>query len=197
MLIGMRRGFLLLLGFALLLLLLAWPSLLRLAVERGLVLAGFKGQVQEVRGHLLLGLRLRGVVLKGEGLALEAEEVRLGYDLLGLLRKELPVSLVVRGAKVRPTWEALIPEKPGPPPAIRVVFRQLRLEETQVELPKGERLFLPPVRLTLLGENPYTFVARLPGGSFQGEARPWPRTSPPGRCATRERCGGFPSSTRG
>ncbi|WP_093005474.1 translocation/assembly module TamB domain-containing protein [Thermus arciformis] len=167
----MRRGFLLLLGFALLLLLLAWPSLLRLAVERGLVLAGFKGQVQEVRGHLLLGLRLRGVVLKGEGLALEAEEVRLGYDLLGLLRKELPVSLVVRGAKVRPTWEALIPEKPGPPPAIRVVFRQLRLEETQVELPKGERLFLPPVRLTLLGENPYTFVARLPGGSFQGEAR--------------------------
>lgn len=166
----MRRALLLLLGLVLALLLLAWPPLLRLAVERGLALSGFQGQVGEVRGHLLFGLRLRGVALRGEGLALEAQEVRLGYDLLGLLRRELPVSLVLRGARLKPTWEALIPERPGPPPAIRVVFRQLRLEDTQVELPKGRRLFLPPLRLTLAGEDPYTFIARLPGGSFQGEA---------------------------
>ncbi|TFU24922.1 translocation/assembly module TamB, partial [Thermus tengchongensis] len=166
----MRRALLLLLGLVLALLLLAWPPLLRLAVERGLALSGFQGQVGEVRGHLLFGLRLRGVALRGEGLALEAQEVRLGYDLLGLLRRELPVSLVLRGARLKPTWEALIPERPGPPPAIRVVFRQLRLEDTQVELPRGQRLFLPPVRLTLAGEDPYAFIARLPGGSFQGEA---------------------------
>ncbi|WP_153185574.1 hypothetical protein, partial [Thermus scotoductus] len=166
----MRRGLLLLLGFALALLLLAWPPLLRLAVERGLALSGFQGQVGEVRGHLLFGLRLEGVDLQGPGLALKAEEVRLGYDLLGLLRKELPLSVSVKRAKVQPTWEALIPEKPGPPPAIRVVYRQLLLEEVQVELPKGKRLFLPPLRLTLAGENPYAFIARLPGGSFQGEA---------------------------
>ncbi|WP_019551412.1 translocation/assembly module TamB domain-containing protein [Thermus scotoductus] len=166
----MRRGLLLLLGFALALLLLAWPPLLRLAVERGLALSGFQGQVGEVRGHLLFGLRLEGVDLQGPGLALKAEEVRLGYDLLGLLRKELPLSVSVKRAKVQPTWEALIPEKPGPPPAIRVVYRQLLLEEVQVELPQGKRLFLPPLRLTLAGENPYAFVARLPGGSFQGEA---------------------------
>ncbi|MFN4072177.1 MAG: translocation/assembly module TamB domain-containing protein [Thermus sp.] len=167
----MRRGLLFLGIFLFLTLLLAWPPLLRLAVERGMGLAGLEGQVQEVGGHLLLGLRLQGVALKGEGWALEAEEVRLGYDLLGLLRKELPLSLALRGARIKPTWEALFPEKPGPPPALRVVFRQLRLEDAQVELPQGKRLFLPPLRLTLLGENPYAFVARLPGGSFQGEAR--------------------------
>ncbi len=172
MLRGMRWGLSLLLGFALLLiLLLAWPPLLRMAVERGMALAGLRGEVREVGGHLLLGLRLKGVRLQGEGVALEAEEVRLGYDLLGLLRKELPLSLALRRARITPTWEALIPEKPGPPPAIRTVFRQLRLEEVQVELPQGKRLFLPPVRLTLSGENPYTFLARLPGGSFHGEAR--------------------------
>ncbi len=136
-----------------------------------MALAGLKGEVREVRGHLLLGLRLKGVRLKGEGLDLEAEEVGLGYDLLGLLRKELPLSVSLKGARVRPTWEALFPEQPGPPPKVRVVFRQLRLEETQVELPQGKRLFLPPLRLTLAGENPYAFVARLPGGGFQGEAR--------------------------
>ncbi|WP_243027188.1 translocation/assembly module TamB domain-containing protein [Thermus albus] len=168
----MRWGLLLLLGVLLALgLLLAWPPLLRMAVERGMALAGFRGEVREVGGHLLLGLRLKGVRLQGEGVALEAEEVRLGYDLLGLLRKELPLSLAIRRARITPTWEALFPEKPGPPPAIRTIFRQLRLEEVQVELPKGKRLFLPPLRLTLSGENPYAFLARLPGGSFQGEAK--------------------------
>ncbi|WP_114312704.1 translocation/assembly module TamB domain-containing protein [Thermus caldifontis] len=168
----MRWGLSLLLGFILfLILLLAWPPLLRKAVERGMALAGFRGEVREVGGHLLLGLRLKGVRLQGEGVALEAEEVRLGYDLLGLLRKELPLSLAISRARITPTWEALIPKKPGPPPAIRTVFRQLRLEEVQVELPKGKRLFLPPLRLTLSGKNPYAFLARLPGGSFRGEAR--------------------------
>lgn len=168
----MRRGLLfLLLGFLGLLGLLAWPPLLKGAVERGLVLAGFQGEVGEVRGHLLLGLRLRGVRLKGEGLSLEAEAVGLRYDLLGLWRRELPLSLRLQGARLKPTWEALIPEKPGPPPALKVVFRSLVLEDTEVELPQGKRLFLPPLRLTLAGENPYRFLVRLPGGSFQGEAR--------------------------
>ncbi|MGC8968405.1 MAG: translocation/assembly module TamB domain-containing protein, partial [Thermus sp.] len=167
----MRRGGLWLLGISLFLALLAYPPLLKGAVERGLALAGFSGEVREVRGHLLLGLRLREVRLLGPDLSLEAREVDLAYDLLGLLRRELPLSLVLKGATLRPTWEALVPAKPGPPPALRVVFRSLRLEDTEVELPRGKRLFLPPLRLTLLGENPYRFLARLPGGSFRGEAR--------------------------
>ncbi|WP_353512394.1 translocation/assembly module TamB domain-containing protein [Thermus sp. LT1-2-5] len=166
----MRRGLFLLL-LVLLLGLLAWPPLLKRAVLRGLALGGFSGQVEEVRGHLLLGLTLRGVRLQGEGLFLEAEEVGLRYDLLGLLRRELPLSLTLRGARLKPTWEALFPEKPGPPPALKVVFRSLVLEDAEVELPQGKRLFLPPLRLTLVGENPYRFLARLPGGSFRGEAR--------------------------
>ncbi len=138
----------------------------------GLEGAGFSGKVEGVRGYLLLGLRLRGVDLRGEGLSLKAEEVEVAYDLLGLLRRELPLRVRVRKGLIRPTWEALIPEKPGPPPPIRTLFRSLVLEEVAVELPKGERLFLPPLRLTLEGQNPYRFLARLPGGTLEGEARP-------------------------
>lgn len=167
----MRWGWGLFLGLLGLALLLGFPPLLKGAVEGGLALLGFRGEVREVRGHLLLGLRLKGVRLEGQGLALEAEEVDLAYDLLGLFRRELPLSLGLRKAVVRPTWEALLPEGGGPPPAFRLLFRSLRLEDVAVELPRGERLFLPSLRLTLLGENPYRFLARLPGGSFQGEAR--------------------------
>ena len=167
----MRWGWGLFLGLLGLALLLGFPPLLKGAVEGGLALLGFRGEVREVRGHLLWGLRLKGVRLEGQGLALEAEEVDLAYDLLGLFRRELPLSLGLRKAVVRPTWEALVPEGGGPPPAFRFLFQSLRLEDVAVELPRGERLFLPPLRLTLLGENPYRFLARLPGGSFQGEAR--------------------------
>jgi len=170
MLRGMRRGLLLLL-LGLFLLLPAWPPLLKGAVDRALPLLGFRGSVGEVSGHLLFGLRLKRVALQGEGLELWAEEVDLFYDLLGLLRRELPLALTLRKARLRLTWEALIPEKPGPPPAVRVVFRSLRLEEVEAELPRGRRLFLPSMRLSLVGENPYRFLARLPGGSFQGEAK--------------------------
>jgi len=171
MLRGMRRGLLLLLLLGLFLLLPAWPPLLKGLVDRALPLLGFRGSVGEVSGHLLLGLRLRWVELEGEGIRLQAEEVDLFYDLLGLLRRELPLALTLRKARLRLTWEALIPEKPGPPPAVRVVFRSLRLEEVEAELPRGRRLFLPSMRLSLVGENPYRFLARLPGGSFQGEAK--------------------------
>ena len=167
----MRRGLLLLLLLGLFLLLPAWPPLLKGAVDRALPLLGFRGSVGEVSGHLLLGLRLRWVELEEEGIRLQAEEVDLFYDLLGLLRRELPLALTLRKARLRLTWEALIPEKPGPPPAVRVVFRSLRLEEVEAEFPRGRRLFLPSMRLSLVGENPYRFLARLPGGSFQGEAK--------------------------
>ncbi|ALJ91242.1 hypothetical protein TO73_1399 [Thermus aquaticus Y51MC23] len=170
MLRGMRRG-LLLLFLGLFLLLPAWPPLLKGAVDRALPLLGFRGSVGEVSGHLLFGLRLKRVALQGEGIWLQAEEVDLFYDLLGLLRRELPLALTLRKARLGLTWEALIPEKPGPPPAVRVVFRSLRLEEVEAELPRGGRLFLPSMRLSLVGENPYRFLARLPGGSFQGEAK--------------------------
>ncbi|WP_040684292.1 translocation/assembly module TamB domain-containing protein [Thermus aquaticus] len=166
----MRRG-LLLLFLGLFLLLPAWPPLLKGAVDRALPLLGFRGSVGEVSGHLLFGLRLKRVALQGEGIWLQAEEVDLFYDLLGLLRRELPLALTLRKARLGLTWEALIPEKPGPPPAVRVVFRSLRLEEVEAELPRGGRLFLPSMRLSLVGENPYRFLARLPGGSFQGEAK--------------------------
>jgi hypothetical protein len=171
MLRGMRRGLLLLLLLGLFLLLPAWPPLLKGLVDWALPLLGFRGSVGEVSGHLLLGLRLRWVELEGEGIRLQAEEVDLFYDLLGLLRRELPLALTLKKARLRLTWEALIPEKPGPPPAVRVVFRSLRLEEVEAELPRGKRLFLPSMRLSLVGENPYRFLARLPGGSFQGEAK--------------------------
>ena len=82
----MRWGWGLFLGLLGLALLLGFPPLLKGAVEGGLALLGFRGEVREVRGHLLWGLRLKGVRLEGPGLALEAEEVDLAYDLLGLFR---------------------------------------------------------------------------------------------------------------
>ena len=128
----MRWGWGLFLGLLGLALLLGFPPLLKGAVEGGLALLGFRGEVREVRGHLLWGLRLKGVRLEGQGLALEAEEVDLAYDLLGLFRRELPLSLGLRKAVVRPTWEALVPEGGGPPPAFRLLFQSLRLEDVAV-----------------------------------------------------------------
>ncbi|WP_337845590.1 hypothetical protein, partial [Thermus sp.] len=149
------RRFLFLLPLLFLLALPAWPPFLKGVVQWGLERAGFSGRVEGVRGYLPLGLRLWGVDLQGEGLALKAEEVEVAYDLLGLLRGELPVRLRVKGGLLKPTWEALIPERPGPPPALRLLFQSLVLEGVAVELPEGRRLFLPPLRLTLEGGGPY------------------------------------------
>ncbi|MER3603569.1 MAG: hypothetical protein C4298_07350, partial [Thermus sp.] len=151
--------------------LLGFPPFLHFATEKALSLLGFSGTVQSVRGHLLFGLRLEGVDLASPDLRLKAKRLWVFYDLLGLFRKELPLSLRLEGARLEPRWEALIPEAKAPPPPVRLVFRSLVLKEVEVSLPQGQRLHLPPLRLTLRGENPYRFLARLPGGSLQGEAK--------------------------
>ncbi len=148
-----------------------FPPFLHFATEKALPLLGFSGTVQSVRGHLLFGLRLEGVDLASKDLRLQAKRLWVSYDLLGLLRRELPLGLRLEGARLEPTWEALIPEAKPPPSAVRAVVRSLVLRDVEVALPKGRRLLLPPLRLTVSGENPYRFLARLPGGSLQGEAR--------------------------
>ena len=152
-------------------LLLGFPPFLHFVLKQALPLLGFSGTVQSVRGHLLLGLRLEGVDLASPDLRLKAKRLWVFYDLLGLFRKELPLSLRLEGARLEPRWEALIPEAKAPPPPVRLVFRSLVLKEVEVSLPQGQRLHLPPLRLTLSGENPYRFLARLPGGSLEGEAK--------------------------
>ncbi len=164
------RGLLLLGVFLLLFLLPAYPPLLKAGVEGVLPLLGLEGKVGAVGGHPLWGLTLRGVFLKGPGWSLEAEEVGLGYYLPALLWGEVPLRLRLARATLRPTWEALFPEAPGPPPRFRLRFTRLELEEVALALPEGKRLFLPPLQATLGGANPYRIQARLPGGRLGARA---------------------------
>ncbi|MGQ9735559.1 MAG: translocation/assembly module TamB domain-containing protein [Thermaceae bacterium] len=147
------------------------PLVLTYALERALSLSGFSGTVQSVRGHLLLGLRLEGVDLSSKDLKIKAERLWVSYDLLGLLRGELPVGLRVEKGRLEPTWEGLFPEGAPPPSRLRIVFRSLALDEVEVRLEEGKRLRLPPLHLTLSGGNPYRFLARIGEGRLWGEAR--------------------------
>ncbi|MEM6428905.1 MAG: hypothetical protein AAF708_06650, partial [Deinococcota bacterium] len=48
-------------------------------------------------GHLLTGIQLRDVSLAAPGLDASLDDARLAYNLLGLLRRELPISLRISG----------------------------------------------------------------------------------------------------
>ncbi|AWR86516.1 hypothetical protein [Meiothermus taiwanensis] len=95
----------------------AFPPLISYVLQEGLKAANFTGRWQAVGGYLLGGLELRGVELEGNGLRLEAQRLRIGYNLLSLQRRELPLRILAEEGEVFLRWEAIIPEQrqPGAP----------------------------------------------------------------------------------
>ncbi len=146
----------------------AFPPLSEYLLREGLKAANFRGQWQAVGGYLLAGLELRGVRLEGQGITLEAQRLRVGYNLLSLLRRELPLRIWAQEGEVFLRWEALIPERhePGPPSPFRLRIDELVLDRVGVQIEESQKFFLPTLRAVVRGTGPYQVRLELPDGKL-------------------------------
>ncbi|HEU4741574.1 MAG TPA: translocation/assembly module TamB domain-containing protein [Meiothermus sp.] len=152
----------------------AAPPLLDLLLKQGLAAAGFQGQWTGISGYLFTGVRLRDGKLQGPGIRVDAKEVVIDYQLFGLLRRELPIRIRVKGATANLEWDQLIPEKvtQQPPPPFRLLVEQLDLENVEATIAQGQRLPIPKLRLSLRGRGPeYGFRAQTPDGAIKGTVK--------------------------
>lgn len=168
------RRFWPLLALLVLVLLPAAPPLLDLLLKQGLAAAGFQGQWAGISGYVFTGIRLREGKLQGPGVRVSAQEVTISYQLFGLLRRELPLRIRVRGGTANLEWDQLIPEKvtQQPPPPFRLLIEQLDLENVEATVAQGQRLPIPKLRLSLGGRGPaYGFRAQTPDGAIKGTVK--------------------------
>ena len=151
----------------------AFPPLVTQVLQEGLKAANFTGQWQAVEGYLLGGLELRGVRLEGPGVRLEAQRLRVSYDLLALWRRELPLRIVLDDGDIFLSWEAIIPEgdQPGTPAPLALRLEQLQLNRVGFQIEQSQRFFLPTLRATVRGSNPYQIALVLPDGRLSAIAR--------------------------
>ncbi|GIW35325.1 translocation/assembly module TamB domain-containing protein [Meiothermus sp.] len=148
----------------------AFPPLISYVLQEGLKAANFTGQWQAVGGYLLGGIELRGVKLEGHGLQLEAQRLRIGYNLLSLQRRELPLRIFAEEGDVFLRWDAIIPEQrqPGAPAPIRLRVDELVLNRVSVQIEQSQKFFLPTLRATVRGSGPYQVSVALPDGKLMG-----------------------------
>ncbi|MCS7067614.1 MAG: translocation/assembly module TamB domain-containing protein [Meiothermus sp.] len=148
----------------------AFPPLIDYALREGLKATGFSGRWQAVGGYLLGGLELRGARLEGHGLRLEAQRLRIGYNLLSLQRRELPLRIFAEEGDVFLRWDAIIPEQrqPGAPSPIRLRVDELVLNRVSVQIEQSQKFFLPTLRATVRGSGPYQVSVALPDGKLSG-----------------------------
>jgi len=151
----------------------AFPPLINYALQEGLKAASFTGQWRAVGGYLLGSLELRGVELAGNGLKLEVQRLRVGYNLLSLLRRELPLRIVVEEGDVFLRWDAIIPEqqKPAAPALVQLRVDELTLNRVSVQIEQSQKFFLPTLRATVRGRGPYQVAVTLPDGKLNGAVR--------------------------
>lgn len=147
----------------------AFPPLINYALSEGLKAAGLKGQWQAFGGYLLGGLELRGVQLEGSGLRVEAQRLRIGYNLLSLQRRELPLRIFAEEGDVFLRWDAIIPEQrqPAAPAPIRLRVDELVLNRVGVQIEQSQKFFLPTLRATVRGSGPYRVSVVLPDGKLR------------------------------
>lgn len=148
----------------------AFPPLINYALQEGLKAANFTGQWQAVGGYLLGGIELRRVELEGSGLRVEAQRMRIGYNLLSLQRRELPLRILAEEGDVFLRWDAIIPEQrqPGAPAPIQLRVDQLVLSRVSVQIEQSQKFFLPTLRATVRGSGPYQVSVALPDGKLSG-----------------------------
>ncbi|MCS7059485.1 MAG: translocation/assembly module TamB [Meiothermus sp.] len=144
----------------------AFPPLITYVLQEGLRAAGFRATWRAAGGYLLVGFELREVRLEGRGLRLEAGRLRLGYNLLGLRRKELPLRIWAEEGDLHLSWEALLPQGAGsaPPSLFSLRIDELALNRVSVQLEEGKAFPLPPLRAVVRGSGPYQVVLNLPEG---------------------------------
>jgi len=148
-----------------------FPPLLEAGLAYVAKQAGYRLEAGRVRGYALFGLDLADVKVEGPGLSLSAKRVGLDYQLLGLFTGTLPLKLELRGVRAELDPGALLKggEGGGEGGGVRPVLTGLLLEDVRIRSKPYAPWSLPEVELTVSGEGPYRFTARLPGGEVQGE----------------------------
>lgn len=148
----------------------AFPPLISYALQEGLRAANFTGQWQAVGGYLLGGIELRGARLEGGGLRVEAQRLRIGYNLLSLQRRELPLRILAQEGDIFLRWDAIIPDnrQPGAPAPIQLRVDELVLDRVSVQIEQSQKFFLPTLRATVRGSGPYQVSVALPDGKLSG-----------------------------
>jgi hypothetical protein len=151
----------------------AFPPLISYALQEGLKAANFTGRWQAVGGYLLGGLELRGVELEGNGLRLEAQRLRIGYNLLSLQRRELPLRILAEEGEVFLRWDAIIPEQrqPAAPAPFQLRVDELVLNRVGVQIEQSQKFFLPTLQATIRGGGPYQVAVALPDGKLWATVR--------------------------
>jgi len=151
----------------------AFPPLITYVLQEGLKAANFTGQWRAVGGYLLGGIELRGVELEGNGLRVEAQRLRIGYNLLSLQRRELPLRILAEDGDVFLRWDAIIPEpgQPVAPAPIRLRVDELALDRISVQIEQSQKFILPTLRATVHGSDPYRIEVALPDGNLSGTVR--------------------------
>jgi len=146
----------------------AFPPLISLVLQEGLKAANLTGQWQAVGGYLLGGIELRGARLEGPGLRVEAQRLRVGYNLLSLQRRELPLRILAQEGDIFLRWDGIIPEsrQAGAPPPVRLRVDELVLDRVGVQIEQSRKFMLPTLRASVRGSGPYRVVVRLPDGKL-------------------------------
>ncbi len=146
----------------------AFPPLINLVLQEGLRAAGISGQWQAVGGYLLGGIELRGARLEGTGFRVEAQRLRVGYNLLSLQRRELPLRILLEEGHAYLRWEAIIPEQrpPAAPLPIGLRVDELALKNVSVQIEESQKFVLPTLRATVRGSGPYQVEVKLPDGKL-------------------------------
>jgi len=144
----------------------AFPPLINIALQEGLKAAGFTGSWRSSGGYLLTSLVLNDVRLQGNGLKAEALQVRLSYNLLRLLKRELPLRIQAKNGLAQLNWDDVLPKGPAVPPRpVSLLVEELKLDNVQVALEEGKRAPIPNLLVKISGKGPsYQVTVDLPDG---------------------------------
>ncbi len=94
--------------------------------------AGYRLDYRASRGNPWTGVTLLDADIEGPGLELSAQELEVGYFLLGLLNGQLPLSLRGAGLRGALTVADLPLGSEGSGGAVRPLLREVRLEDAQL-----------------------------------------------------------------
>lgn len=162
-----------LLPVLLLALLPALPAVQRWGVEWLLQQTQLEARWGSQRGYLLRQLEFTDLDLKGTGLQLQAKRLRVSFDLLALLRGELPLAVEVENGHLQLRWSDIFAPAGSVQSGPTMRLDRLSVRQLEVVLNEDQRLVLPQAQFLLEGQAaPYQIKAQLPGGKFTAQARP-------------------------
>ena len=147
-----------------------FPPLIQWGLELALQNQPYRLEWSRVSGYALTGLRLEDVQVTGPGVEARLDELRIGYNLIALLGKRLPLSLELRGGEVRVDPDALAAPAGGGGAGVQPLLTRLVLGDVRLESAAWPRFVLPPYRAEIEGALPrFRWQLATQDGALEGE----------------------------